>query len=61
MAEPLAYSYTDAAQATGYSIDIIKKAVAKGDLVPVRPSIDGKQITKPVIPADELKRWLAAA
>lgn len=60
MAEPLAYSYTDAARVAGYSIDVIKRAIAAGDLVAVCPSIGGRRITKPVIPAEELKRWLAA-
>ncbi len=61
MNEPLAYNYADAARVTGYSIDVIKKAVHTGDLVPVRPSVGGRELSKPVILAEELKRWLTAS
>ena len=56
--DPIAYSYADAAMVSGYGIDAIKRAVAKGDLQTTAGTIDGRRIAKPVIPADALRRWL---
>lgn len=54
------YSYAGAAQATGYSIDVIKRAVRAGDLRTVTPKVAGRHLSKPVILAAELERWLTA-
>ena len=48
----LAYTYQEAAEATGISVEEIKKAVRRGDLIPSYPT------TRPVIRAVELERWL---
>lgn len=54
----LTYSYEEAAAASGYSLDTIKRAVAKGDLATVRGRVDGRELAKPVIPGDSLRAWL---
>lgn len=51
-AEKLAYTYDEAALACGVSVDVIRRAVNKGDLIPVYPT------RRPVIQADELREWL---
>lgn len=48
----LAYTYQEAAAAVGVSVDIIRRAVARGDLVPRYPS------SRPVLPASEMQAWL---
>jgi hypothetical protein len=50
----IAYTYADAAEATGVSIDVIRRAVRAGDLVPAYPT------TRPVLLADDLRDWLRA-
>lgn len=52
--DKLAYSYDEAAEATGAGKRALQNAVRAGDLV---PSYVG---TKPLIPAAELQRWLDA-
>jgi hypothetical protein len=49
----LALTITEAAQATGYSDDVIRAALGRGELTPRYGTK-----SKPVIPTDELKRWL---
>jgi len=56
----VSYSFEDAGRATGYSKDIIARAVKAGDLTPRYPLVNGRQLTKPVIEHDELTRWVAA-
>ncbi len=58
--EPVSYDYAGASAATGYSVDVIRRAVRAGDLVPRYAVVAGRQLTKPVIPRDELRAWIAA-
>ena len=48
----LAFSLPEAAEATGYSLATIKRAIRAHDLVPRYAN------SKPVIPAAELARWV---
>lgn len=57
---PVSFDYTGAAAATGFSEDVIRRAVNAGDLTVRYPSIAGRALSKPVIEADELQRWIAA-
>lgn len=50
--QPLAYTLAGAAEATGYSLSIIKQAVEKGNLTRRYAN------RKPVILATELQAWL---
>lgn len=57
----LAYTREQAAEAVGVSVDTIKRAIAKGVLATVSPQTDnGRRMSRVLIAADELKRWLAA-
>ena len=58
MSAPVSYTLTDAAATTGYSIDIIRRAVRSGDLATVAPKVNGKPVARPVILHTELVRWL---
>jgi len=60
MTTPAAYTLDDAARASGYSVDVIRRAVRAGDLATVTPVVGGKRISRPVILASELTRWLTA-
>ena len=60
MTAPVSYNYAEAAAASGYSIDIIRRAVRAGDLATVAPKVNGKPLSRPVILAAELARWLTA-
>lgn len=55
--EPITYNVADAATATGVSPDVIRRAIRAGDLATTSPKVDGRQISKPLIPAAELRRW----
>lgn len=55
--DPLTYTYATAAQATGLSVDTIKRAVKAGDLAANQPVIESRTIASVLIPADELRRW----
>lgn len=62
----LAYNYAEAAAATGYSETVIRRAVNAGHLAVVTPlspngKTKGAKLSKPVILADELDRWLRAS
>lgn len=48
----LAYNYDDAAAACGYSVKVLREAVAKNDLFPSYAN------SKPVFLVTELTRWL---
>lgn len=61
MTEPIAYTPKTAAEATGYSEDVIKRAIRSGDLKATRPTINGREVAKDSISAAELTRWLAGA
>lgn len=54
----VSYSYETAAAATGFSEDVIKRAVRAGDLQARYVNVDGRTIRKPVIEHDELRRWV---
>ncbi|GAA4145313.1 hypothetical protein GCM10023068_18460 [Leifsonia shinshuensis] len=49
---PLAYSIEDAARASGYSISVLQRAIARGELSKRYANRKG------VILADELDEWL---
>lgn len=55
---PLAYTPKTAAEATGLSIDVIKRAIRSGDLKATRPRIDGREVAKDSIAPVALERWL---
>lgn len=57
---PVSFSYETAALATGYSTDVIKRAVRTGDLIARYPEVEGRALSKPVIERDELERWIRA-
>jgi len=55
----LAYTVKTAAEATGYSADVIKRAIRSGDLKATRPKINGREVVKDSINAADLEAWLA--
>jgi hypothetical protein len=55
----LAYSRSEAADASGYSEATIKRAIMAGDLREVHPMVGDKPTSKGVITRVELERWLA--
>ncbi|GEM_PF-1452884 len=55
--ERITYDIASAAEATGVSIDVIRRAIRAGDLATTSPRINGRKISKPLIPAAELERW----
>ncbi len=54
----MAYTRAEAADAIGLSIDVINRAVRSGDLREDRPVIEGRTLSKGVILAAELERWI---
>ncbi len=54
----LAYSRSEAAEATGYSEATIKRAIMAGDLRESHPQVGGHPSAKGVILSAELERWL---
>jgi len=56
----VSYSIDTAAAATGLSRDVVQRAMRSGDLVVHYPDISGKQVSKPLILADDLRAWIAA-
>jgi len=61
MTAPIAYTPKTAAEATGLSIDVIKRAIRSGDLKATRPLIDGREVAKDSIAPVALERWLTGA
>lgn len=59
-AAPVSYDTAGAAAAAGVSVDIIKRALRAGDLEARYPTVGGRTIAKPLIPVDELRRWVEA-
>ena len=55
---PVSYDRVGAAAATGVSPDVILRAVNAGDLPVHYPSVDGRQVAKPLILADDLRAWV---
>lgn len=58
--KPVSFDIPGAALATGYSDDVIRRAIKAGDITARYPRVNGKQLSKPVIQHDELARWIAA-
>ncbi len=56
--QKLAYTREEAAQAVGVSVDTIKRAIAAGDLRTVSPAVKGRPVSRVLITAAELGRWL---
>lgn len=54
----IAYSVKEAAEAIGLSEDTIKRAIRAGDLEAHTPRVEGRQIARQVIRAEELDRWI---
>lgn len=61
MTAPLTYTTQTAAEATGLSVRTIERAIKAGDLRATRPKVEGREITKDVILATELERWVKGA
>lgn len=59
MSSKISYTYQEAHEATGHSVDTIKRAVNSGDLPTHKPKIDGRVVNKPVILKSDLERWVA--
>ena len=57
---PVSYDYAGASAATGYSVDVIRRAVDAGDLEVRYVTVNGRVLTKPVIQREVLERWVAA-
>lgn len=46
-----------AAEMTGLSVDVIKRAIRHGDLRASRPRINGRHVERDVIAVEDLTRW----
>ncbi|MFV0634618.1 hypothetical protein [Demequina sp.] len=55
---PEVYILKSASEASGLSVELIRRAVRAGDLRVSNPRVAGRPISKFVIDADELRRWL---
>ncbi len=49
---PISVDYHAAAEMTGHSVDVIRRAVRAGDLVPRYPT------SKPVLLVEDLRAWV---
>lgn len=58
--QPVSYDYAGASLATGFSEDVIRRAVNAGDLTVRYVTVNKRQVAKPVIEFDELQRWISA-
>jgi hypothetical protein len=47
-----------AGAASGVSVDVIRRAVRAGDLPVHYPNVNGRQVNKPLILADDLRAWV---
>jgi hypothetical protein len=47
-----------AGNASGVSVDVIRRAVRAGDLPVHYPNVKGRQVNKPLILADDLRAWV---
>jgi len=56
----VSFDLEGAALATGVSEDTIRRAWNAGDLEAHYPTVEGRAIKKPLIAADELRRWVLA-
>lgn len=55
---PVAFDAFGAAAASGLSVDVIRRAVRSGDLPSHYPEVDGRQVAKPLVLADDLRAWV---
>lgn len=58
--DKLAFTRREAAEVTGYSVDIIQAAILSGELREVRPQVNGRRVSKGVILKVDLEAWLQA-
>ncbi|MQB00530.1 MAG: hypothetical protein GEU78_09605 [Actinobacteria bacterium] len=56
--DQLAYNRRQAADASGFSKDIIDAAVRSGDLRETFPEVNGKRLKRGVILREHLEEWL---
>lgn len=56
---PISFDVFGAGAATGVSVDVIRRAVRAGDLPVHLPEVNGRQINKPLILAEDLREWVA--
>ena len=54
----VSFNLQEAADSTGYSVDVLRRAIRAGDLATSAPRVNGRTITRRVIKADELERWI---
>lgn len=54
----LAYTVKEAAESTGYSRDVIDRAIRAGDMATLDPKVEGRSIKVRTIRSTELERWL---
>lgn len=54
----ISYDYETAGTVTGFSKDIIEKAVKAGELDRHYVTIDGKPVRRPVVMHDDLHAWV---
>lgn len=54
----LSYTVATAADATGLSQDVIRRAIKAGNLAVIYPKVGTRALAKPLIPAAELDAWL---
>jgi hypothetical protein len=55
---PVSFDAAGAAQASGLSVQVIRRAMRAGDLPVHYPEVDGRQIDKPLIDAEDLRAWV---
>lgn len=58
--QPVSFDLAGASTATGFSEDVIRRAMNAGDLTVRYVTVAGRTVAKPVIEFDELQRWVAA-
>lgn len=54
----LSFTLAEAAESTGYSIDVIRRAIRAGDILTVAPLVNGRTISRRMITYSELARWV---
>jgi hypothetical protein len=55
---PVSFDVFGAGNASGVSVDVIRRAVRAGDLPVHYPNVNGRQVNKPLILADDLRAWV---
>lgn len=56
--ERLSFTRAEAAEATGLTYDVISAAVRSGDLVEVKPEVNGRRLRNGIIRREDLEAWL---